>query len=250
MIPNWQKLNILWIFDVDGVLTNMGDVIDPEFQAWFVDWSKDKKYWLVTGSPREKVIEQIGTTIVENADIGFYCLGNSIWMDENKSLINQFILKQEEIDWLNNAVTQSNFPIKTGDHIQCREGSVNFSVIGRSATKEARLEYQMWDAKTSERINIIKSLTETFPRLSAFIGGRVSIDICMRSCDKFQILNYVKSDSYVIFLGDRCFEYGVDAPLAGSIRRRGFMVYEIINGYLDSWNILKEYVIHSSPRPV
>ena len=51
-----------YIFDVDGVLCDTGEIIDPEFRAWFIEWSKDKEYYILTGGKREATMKQIGPT--------------------------------------------------------------------------------------------------------------------------------------------------------------------------------------------
>jgi len=65
-----------WLFDVDGVLCNTNEKIDPEFHDWFVDWSKDKEYYIVTGGERLSTVNQIGLEILNNAKIQFHCMGN------------------------------------------------------------------------------------------------------------------------------------------------------------------------------
>ena len=64
----------LYLFDVDGVLCDTGCKIDPEFQSWFIDWSKNNQYALVTGGTRTGTLEQIGEEIVRNAYMSFHCI--------------------------------------------------------------------------------------------------------------------------------------------------------------------------------
>ena len=49
---------IAWVFDVDGVLCDTGTTISEEFKQCFLDWSHDKCFFLVTGSEKEKTINQ------------------------------------------------------------------------------------------------------------------------------------------------------------------------------------------------
>ena len=53
-------MNAKFIFDVDGVLCDRGQLIDEKFKWFLEDWAEDKQYYLATGSPRNKTIAQIG----------------------------------------------------------------------------------------------------------------------------------------------------------------------------------------------
>ena len=55
---------IKYIFDVDGVLCDTSQRIDKEFSQNFQEWAEDKEYYLITGSHREKTIDQIGPEIL------------------------------------------------------------------------------------------------------------------------------------------------------------------------------------------
>ena len=48
-----------YIFDVDGTLTPSRSKIDLQFYRWFKDFATNHEVYLVTGSDREKTIEQI-----------------------------------------------------------------------------------------------------------------------------------------------------------------------------------------------
>ena len=69
---------MIYLFDVDGVLTDTGYDIDAGFKNWFINWAKDKRYALVTGSNLERTREQIGDEIVDGAMLVANCMGNSI----------------------------------------------------------------------------------------------------------------------------------------------------------------------------
>lgn len=233
-------MNNIFGFDVDGVLCNRSEPIDNDFKLWFQDWSKDKTYYIVTGSGRDKAISQIGEEILLGADISFHCLGNNIWIKDHEVTVNQIILKKEEIDFLENCIKQSTFPIKTGNHIEVRKGSVNFSIIGRNASKEERLQYIHHDKQHQERIKIIKKFMYEFPRFDAYIGGDVSIDICLAGANKGQIFNLLNlSDKTFHYFGDRCFVYGVDFPVANELQKTNHICHQIDNGFMQTYTILK-----------
>ena len=68
-----------YIFDVDGTLTPSRSKIDPKFAEWFLDFQKEFDVYLVTGSDRDKTIEQLGDVIYDNAKAVFNCSGNDVW---------------------------------------------------------------------------------------------------------------------------------------------------------------------------
>ena len=54
---------INYLFDVDGTLTPSRGVIDSEFKKWFINFASVKSVILVTGSDRDKTLEQLGESI-------------------------------------------------------------------------------------------------------------------------------------------------------------------------------------------
>lgn len=227
-----------YVFDVDGVLCDRNENIDSEFKAWFKYWAKDKEIYFVTGSERYRTIEQIGLDLVDMAKISFHCLGNSIWINGKEFLINQIKPTQEEYDFLNACMKTSNFICKTGNHIEIRKGSINFSVVGRNATKDQRKQYVQYDSLTQERLKIVREIKTKFPRLDAFLGGDVSIDICLRGADKAQCYNLIATRK-LHFFGDRTHPYGIDEPFAKLCRGDSLFSHQINNGYMQTWELLK-----------
>lgn len=234
----------IFIFDVDGVLCDSGQKIEKEFMKYFLNWSKGKNYVLITGSELEKTIEQIGLKIVQKASIVFNCMGNSIYMHGKKTIYNQFTLKEEEYQFLLKKITDSKFPFKTGNHIVQREGSLNFSVVGRNASIEQRTLYKRFDSVNNERQKIVKSFLKRFPRFEAFIGGETSIDICLRGANKglaYPLIPKV-DQSRIYFFADKAYPGGIDEPFAQRVYERnvneGHTVYHV-NGYKETLDILK-----------
>ena len=57
-----------YIFDVDGTLTPSRQVIDPSFEAFMIKFCCKHDVYLVTGSDRQKTVDQLGL------DICYSCL--------------------------------------------------------------------------------------------------------------------------------------------------------------------------------
>lgn len=234
---------IAWVFDVDGVLCDTGSTMPEDFKAWFLEWSKDKSIFLVTGSQREKTIQQIGQEIFDRALVSYNCQGNSIWVGNEEFKINTFDLTEEQTSWLLECVNQSKFPFKTGDHLSIRTGSVNFSIPGRNSDQDIRDLYKKYDFETQERLTIIQKFVEKFPRFEAYIGGEISIDICRRGANKGQVYHYIKQYwgvQSINFFADRVVSNGIDLPFAKEMNNHmGNHLYNV-NGYKQTWELLKK----------
>lgn len=233
----------LYMFDVDGVLTERSMPIEPTFKKWFINWAKQDNVEICynTGSNREKTEKQIGKDMLDLAPISFHCLGNSIWINGNETVINEFQLTHDEILWLENQVNISKFQTKTGNHIEVRKGSVNFSIVGRNANMEERLLYKKYDQQTNERLDIIKRFIETFTHYDAFIGGDISIDICIRGAHKGLSISLIDPYAYekVYAFGDKYTQYGVDYPLA-IYYPKNYKFIPIDNGYSETFTTIKK----------
>jgi len=236
---------MIYLFDIDGVLTDTGYDIDPEFHDWFVAWSKDKMYGLVTGSTLERTIEQIGQPIVDGAFITANCMGNSIFQEGRTVTINEFSFTREEEDFLTLKQNQSPFPIRAGNHIVARPGSFNFSVVGRNATKEQREEYKVYDKENKERLDIAMEFKQRFPRFDVYIGGDISMDICLRGANKGQVFDFIANrldgHTRLAFYGDKMAnEWGIDWPLADRcLTQPGCHAYEVLDGWQQTKQLLE-----------
>jgi hypothetical protein len=110
---------------------------------------------------------------------------------------------------------------------------VNFSVIGRNASKEQRAEYVDWDIRFDERTNIAYNFNLLFPELEAKVGGETGIDISPKGFDKSQIIKDFDPEDTLWFFGDRIDEGGNDYPLA-----------QVVDHYrhIMKWNNTWEYL--------
>jgi len=87
-----------YIFDVDGTLTPSRGIIDPEFKIWFNRFIELYSVVLVTGSDREKTVEQLGTDIVDSVEYCFNCAGNAVY--KNGELIYKSDWTMPDDAWL------------------------------------------------------------------------------------------------------------------------------------------------------
>ena len=131
-----------FIFDIDGTLTPSRKCMDISFMAKFIIFSCKHDVYLVTGSNREKTIEQIGLDVYNRAKRVYNCAGNDIYERENLVYRNPWTLPDDARRFLLDELDYSQFTLKTGNHIEKRSGCVNFSILGRNALFEYRNIYK------------------------------------------------------------------------------------------------------------
>lgn len=233
----------LYIFDVDGVLTDRSMPIEPKFKNWFMGWAQgtDVEICYVTGSNREKTEQQIGKDMLDLAPLSFHCLGNSIWINGTETVINEFTFTEDERNWLENEILKSPFNLKTGNHIEVRKGSINFSIVGRNASYEQRQLYKKYDEEKNERVDILERFINKFTHFDAFIGGDISIDICVKGGHKGFALSFLNPFAYenLYSFGDKYTKYGVDFPFT-QYTAKNYKFFPIDDGYQQTFATIKK----------
>ena len=206
-----------FIFDVDGTLTPSRQRIDTDFAVYFSTFCVDNYVYLVTGSDREKTIEQVGEEIYSLSKRVYNCSGSDVWEGEKNVYTSTWTLPHEAEKWLRQECRISEFPLRTGLHIEKRPGMVNFSIVGRHATLGERKLYVNHDSKTNERARIAKEFKERFPDIQAGVGGETGIDIFPVGKDKAQIIDDFDKNDKLYFFGDRMDKDGNDYSLAQKV---------------------------------
>ena len=229
-----------FIFDVDGTLTPSRQVIDTEFKEFFLQFIKDNKVWLVTGSDYAKTVEQLGTEICESVVTSYNCSGNDVWFKGKRVHTSDWMIGRKPFAWLEKRLSGSKFPYRTGQHYEHRPGMMNFSIVGRNANLEQRAEYVAWDTKTGERDLIAEKFNEFWPELEARPGGETGIDIGPKGSNKSKILQDFDEHDSIIFFGDRMDEKGNDFPLADA-NKNGLNYH--VKDWKETWKILQENYI-------
>ena len=227
-----------YIFDVDGTLTPSRKKIDPDFLIFFNSFALANEVYLVTGSDRDKTIEQITHLLYCNCKRVYKCAGNDVYEGDVSVYRNDWTLPLEAREHLNEELLQSTFPVRTGIHIEERPGCVNFSIVGRGANQTERLVYSDWDEIKGERRAIAERFNKKFPELHAFVGGVTGVDISDKGSDKSQIIRDFQ-DGGVVFYGDRMEEQGNDKPLADAILNNKLGEVVSVTGWKDTWNKLR-----------
>lgn len=226
----------LFVFDVDGTLTPSRRKIDKDFANWLEHFFTHNAIYLITGSDREKTLEQLGTHLYYLADTVYNCSGNHVFRQDREIYKTDWKLPDKAIQFLLTKLHDSKFYNKTGKHIEERPGMVNFSIVGRNANLEARFMYRQWDEDKNERRIIAEEFNSKFPDIEALVAGETGLDIFPKGANKGQIIDDLKGFD-VHFFGDKMDEGGNDYPLA-VLNKNGTNHH--VRDWKHTWELLKE----------
>jgi len=229
-----------FIFDVDGTLTPSRGIIDYNFKAFFNTFCLMNDVYLVTGSDKAKTVEQISEPTYNLCKRVYQCSGSDVWEGSKNIKSDAWKPTMPVKAWLEDKLEESSFPLRTGLHIEERQGMVNFSIVGRNASLYERKQYVDYDAKHNERNYIAELFNREFPNLQATVGGETGIDIAPCGADKSQILRDFNESDSIHFYGDAMFYGGNDEPLARALEKYQLGFSHQVKDWKDTWNILKE----------
>ena len=203
---------------MDGTLTPSRKKIEHEFWAPFLIFCRHNDVYLVTGSDRQKTLEQLGLDICYTAKRVYNCSGSDVYEKDKNVYRDDWELPKDVEMHLNDELVFSEFPLRNGNHIERRPGGVNFSILGRDEDPmKGRKEYISWDKIHGERDYIARRLLYNFPDLTVALGGQTGVDIGPKGADKSQILRDFSKDDELHFFGDRIEKGGNDHTLAMKI---------------------------------
>ena len=229
-----------FIFDVDGTLTPSRQEIDPDFEKYMIEFSNENDVYLVTGSNREKTIEQIGDTLFHAAKRVYNCSGSDVYEGDLNVYRDEWDIPEDVEEFLMDELHHSKFPIRTGTHVERRPGGINFSILGRGqgVVLEERDEYVKWDRTHHERKNLAIKIKNRFPDLEVQVGGQTGLDISPLGRNKSQILRDFSKDDFIYFYGDMMNEGQNDFPLADAIRKKELGFTYHVHSFQHTWDIL------------
>lgn len=234
-------MRTVYAFDVDGTLTPSRLKMDPEFQSFFIMFCQYNYVYLVTGSDKDKTIEQVGEKVWNAAAGCLQSCGNHIFVKGKEVYRNNWEPNEDLIKLLESFLKISKWKKQTSNHIERRIGLVNFSVVGRDCTQEQRDEYGEWDDFNKERLDMAAIINESFPELEASVGGQISIDIHPRGANKSQakewILKRFDGNPVIKFYGDKTLPGGNDYDLAKVLEGDFHKVYQVEN-WQETYNYL------------
>ena len=227
-----------YVFDLDGTLTPSRGKIDQNFLQFMLFFAGTHNVYLVTGSDRNKTLEQIGWDLYNSCKRVYNCSGSDVYEADRNVYRDNWELPEEVEKFLQDELDYSQFPLRNGNHIERRPGTVNFSILGRDSDPMlGRKEYIEWNEKTNEREDIADRLRNQFPELYVALGGQTGLDIAPQGKGKEQIIRDFEGG--IKFYGDRMDKGGNDYSLAMAIREKGlgetFHVYD----WKHTWELLE-----------
>ena len=228
---------ISYLFDVDGTLTYPREKMRDAHVSSFLSWVTDKKVFIVAGSDRKKVLEQLPASVLARCSGVFCCMANELWSNADTFGSRHVYLIQKPTlvyrnDWkppieliadLARTYLQSHYPrnMRATNYIEERTGMLNFSIVGRTASNEQRNHFSNWDKQEKERERIVKDLSSKYSNLDFRIGGQISIDIQPKNANKSQASKWVRENCGpdMIFFGDKCDKNGNDYDIVKDIEK-------------------------------
>ncbi len=229
-----------FIFDVDGTITPSRGQITKEFLPIFNDFVSNNEVYLVTGSDRQKTLEQVTPEIYNKCKRVYNCSGSDAYEGDKNVYRDEWELPEKVERFLQDELDFSQFSIRNGNHIERRPGGVNFSILGRDEDPfKGRKEYIKWDKIHNERYFIGERILNQFNDLSVALGGQTGIDIGPLGSDKSQILRDFRLGEDLHFFGDRMDRSGNDYTLAEAIKEMGGTAYTVTD-YNDTMKKLME----------
>jgi len=228
-----------FIFDVDGTLTPSRQQIDPEFLLFMMFFASKHDVYLVTGSDRDKTLEQVGVDLYNASERVYNCSGSDAYDQDKNVYRDDWKLPWEVERFLLDELDYSQFPLRNGNHIERRPGGVNFSILGRAKDPFlGREEYVKWNRNTNERSDIADRIKKSFPGLTVALGGQTGLDIGPYGSDKSQILRDFRLGQEIHFFGDMMNKGENDYSLAEAVKKMGGYSYHV-KDYHDTMNILQ-----------
>jgi phosphomannomutase len=111
---------MIYIFDVDGTLTQSRNVIDPKFKTFFQAFIKKNRVWLISGSDKDKTIEQVGFDIWGSVERAYQNSGNQLYINGELEYQYEFNLPVQCEGLLEMFLKRSEYPHRYGNHIEKR----------------------------------------------------------------------------------------------------------------------------------
>tara|TARA_B100000287_G_scaffold14289_1_gene14442 strand:+ start:147 stop:854 length:708 start_codon:yes stop_codon:yes gene_type:complete len=228
-----------FIFDVDGTLTPSRKKIVDDFLPFFNEFVEKNNVYLVTGSDRDKTLEQVTLETYNKCKRVYNCSGSDVYDKDKNVYRDKWELPKDVEMHLEDELVFSDFPLRNGNHIERRPGGVNFSILGRDTNPmKGRMEYISWDKIHQERLYIARRLLYNFSDLTVVLGGQTGIDIGPLGSDKSQILRDFNKEDEIYFFGDMMEKGQNDYSLGEAVKEMGGKTYHV-KDWTDTRTILE-----------
>jgi phosphomannomutase len=230
----FQK-NVICLFDVDGTITAPRQKIKPNMEEFIEQLKKRVTVGLVGGSDLPKITEQLGGTDALNNYHYLFSENGLVAHKAGEQIFQESIIKfigeeklQKFINFVQNYMSTLTLPFKRGTFIETRNGLINISPCGRTATQSERDQFEAYDKEHKVREKFIAALKAEFADMNLVysIGGQISFDVFPQNWDKRFCLTQVIADGFdkIYFFGDKTFKGGNDHEIFEDPRTVGITV--------------------------
>tara|TARA_B100000085_G_scaffold283532_1_gene314410 strand:- start:9724 stop:10428 length:705 start_codon:yes stop_codon:yes gene_type:complete len=229
-----------YLFDVDGTLTFPRQKMDSQHVLLFLSWMNDKKVFIVAGSDRKKVCQQLPASILARCSGVFCCMANELYDKEKLVYKNNWSVPDNLLFDLWREFAEVEIEGKGKKWYEKRSGMINFSPIGRDVSREVRNKFQEYDKVSNLRKSIAEKLEPKYPDLKFKIGGQISIDIQPKGADKSQATKWVRENvsEEITYFGDKCDEMGNDYEAIQDTSLNGGKIY-CVNNPMETIKIIQ-----------
>ena len=107
-----------YVFDIDGTLTPSRGKIDQNFLQFMLFFAGTHNVYLVTGSDRNKTLEQIGWDLYNSCKRVYNCSGSDVYEGDKNIYRDGWEISREVEMFLQDELDFSQFPIRNGNHIE------------------------------------------------------------------------------------------------------------------------------------
>ena len=232
----------IFAFDVDGTLTAPRQMIDPAFNEFFLEFAQRHLVYLVTGSDRAKIAEQLPEETL-NACYGlFACSAAELWAGRRLIYRKEHEFPEALVRAAEHLIDTSAYTNRYGNHIEHRPGMLNISTVGRNANNDQRKDYHKWDIQNHEREEFMQALQLQFPQYEFSAGGEISIDIVPFGWTKAVAKTEIEQRHFgcsITFFGDRMGVGGNDKPLADVLKGSPLHKAIAVDSFTDVWTCLQ-----------
>ncbi|XP_047024253.1 phosphomannomutase [Helicoverpa zea] len=231
-----SRKSILYLFDVDGTLTQPRQVISEELKNFLLEKVKSKvAVGLVSGSDYVKIAEQMdGAEVAAKFDYVF-CENGVVQYRGGKLISSESIvghlgekLLQRVINFSLGYMSKIELPSKRGNFVEFRSSMINICPVGRSCSQAERDEFVKYDSVHSIRQQFVDALKSEFKDsgLTFALGGQISVDVFPTGWDKTYCLKHVADQNFeeIHFFGDKTMPGGNDYEIYNDSRTIGHKV--------------------------
>lgn len=264
---NYQDSDVLYIFDVDGTLTEPRQELNLEMASVLTGLSVP--FAIAGGSDYAILEDQFFNPLAKYGFVGsfhaYMCNGATKYNCEITGR-EEFTIKQTS--WFSLSTILGyyevwaliaelkgmffNLPVPVnGDVVVDRGSMLNFTPIGRPSRHmindlyyDNRAKFVEFDKRTGFRKNLLIELREKHPELEITLGGQTSFDISVKLRNKsFAIKeSFCQGAKSIIYFGDALFPDGNDYAVVEFLKLNPDLPAKVIqvNGWKDTREKIRE----------